>query len=173
MKLHSISLLASLCLALTACGDDSDSNTDTTAGATTAPTTSAGDTAAETAAEDTVQGDDGMDTMMADSGGTNSCQPVDKTCAEACSQLYDCGVEAGCMFTGDADEKMTFTAGCEANPLCDASATAVNECNCAATVETIKSLSTDFTDSCDNGISAGTGGSDGSGGSGGSGSTGA
>ncbi|MBL4683934.1 MAG: hypothetical protein JKY37_05050 [Nannocystaceae bacterium] len=168
MKLHSISLLASLCLALTACGDDSDSNTDTTVGATTAPAT--GDS--DTAAEDTMQGDDGMDTMMVDSGGTNSCQPVDKTCPQACSQLYDCGVEAGCMFTGDAAEKMAFTAGCEANPLCDASAAAVNECDCAMTVATISSLSMDFTDSCENGISAGTGSSGGSGDSGGGSSTG-
>jgi hypothetical protein len=151
MKIQSISLIAPMLLALTACGGDDSGSNDTT-GVTTAATTTATDTGTATTPGT------GDTAPATDSGDTSSCMPVEKTCMQGCEQLYDCGVEnSNCMFTGEADEKTAFVDACIVNPLCDTLVNLVNECDCAATVMTISGASTDFADSCANGISAGTG----------------
>ena len=169
MKIQSLSLIASALFVFTACPGDDSGTSDTTGQmptTTDTPTTDGSATDTGTATTPTT-------TSPEDStgGDTSSCEPAMKTCMQACEQLYDCGVEDGnCMFTGDDEEKKTFVDNCVINPLCDASAAAVNECDCAGTITVIKGLYPEFTDSCDNGISGGSGtdsgGSDTGGGSG-------
>jgi hypothetical protein len=158
MKIQSISLIAPMLFALTACPGD-DSGSDDTTGATTAPTTG-GDDGATTVATTSPTTTNTTQTT-ADSSGDGmdtGCVPAMKTCMEGCEALYDCGAEDGnCMFTGDQAEKDTFVEGCVENPLCDTLVNLVNECDCASTVNTIKGASADFTDACDNGISGGSG----------------
>lgn len=96
-----------------------------------------------------------VDTGMFDTGdssGTAGCIPQMLDCPSSCGALYDCGVEAGCMFSGDPVERQAFVDNCVLNPLCDAAAPAVNTCDCAGTVQTFQGLSPEFTEVCDNGF---------------------
>ncbi len=168
MKIQSISLIASALFVFTGCPGD-DSGTEDTTGQT--PTTTDTPTTDGSATDTGTATTPGTDTTPADStgGDTSSCVPVMKTCMQACEQLYDCGVEnSNCMFTGDDAEKKTFVDACVENPLCDVSAAAVDECDCAGTIEVISGLSTDFADSCVNGIGGGSGTDSGGSDSGGS-----
>jgi hypothetical protein len=157
---------ASLALLVTAaaCGDD---ETGTTSGPA-----STGAGATSTTASSTATGMGGGDVCAL----TGAADPAD--CAEACSDLYDCGaLECGGMtncagFSGAAAEKTAFVG--DANGGCIATCTGqmalialIDPASCDTTVAAIKGASGDFADVCDNGF--GTGGSGGMGGMGGGG----
>lgn len=109
-------------------------------------------------------GENGGGPSTGDAGG-----PAALTCADACSLLYDCGVEGeNCPgFTGDLAEKAAFvgdeTGGCI--QWCNDQPALINLVeqddpgdNCESAVATLKSVSPDFADLCDNGFSQKGGG---------------
>ena len=82
------------------------------------------------------------------------------TCEEACSALYDCGLQADangmqlCQgFTGAAREKnqfvMTCVDPCNTNP---ALLAIIDPSDCPGTISTLKMVSPDFSSACDVGL---------------------
>jgi hypothetical protein len=136
-------LLAGASVAAVACSDDSDSTTSTTA--TTATSTST--------------------TTSTASGGGNSGEV---TCEQACTDLYNCGLEKDgaaqlCAGFKGGDEAATFVNGtmsngcaasCEEQPALKA---LVKSDDCKGTISALKGINPQFKDVCDNGLSSGSG----------------
>ncbi|MBL9028206.1 MAG: hypothetical protein JNL21_38795 [Myxococcales bacterium] len=151
-------------LTVVACGDDegsggSGTTTSSTTGSTGSSSTKSTTTGGTTTGSTTSTG--GMACALPD-----TTAPAD--CAEACSDLYDCGAltcmgDTLCAFDGSAAEKDLWTNGTDMNG-CLATCAAnmalvaiIDPGDCAQTVTTLKTLNATFADSCDNGIGAGGG----------------
>jgi hypothetical protein len=137
-----IAIVGSLALFTAAACSDDDTSTTTN---TTTTTTATGTTTTTTGG-------------MGGGGGNGIAE-----CVEACSTLYDCGLEMDgadqlCPgFTGAAAEKEAFVgdadggcvANCQAQPLLKGF---IDGDNCPSTIDTIKGVSDAFENVCDNGF---------------------
>lgn len=152
-------------LTVVACGDDEGSG----GSGTTTSSTSTGGTSST---KSTSTGMTTTTTGSTTSTGGMACALPDTTapadCAEACSDLYDCGAltcmgDTLCAFDGSAAEKDLWTNGTDMNGCLATCAenmalvAIINPGDCSQTVTTLKTLNATFADSCDNGIGAGGG----------------
>ena len=154
-------------LTVVACGDDEGSG-GSGGSTTTTSTTGTGSTTTGTGSTTT-----GTTTSTTSTGGM-ACALPDPTpppagdCAEACSDLYDCGAltcmgSTLCMFDGSAAEKDLWLNGSN-NDGCLATCAAnmalvavINPGDCAQSVTTLKTLNATFADTCDSGLGQGGG----------------
>lgn len=151
-------------LTVVACGDDEGSGG---SGTTTSSTT--GSTGSSSTKSTTTGG---TTTGSTTSTGGMACALPDTTapteCAEACSDLYDCGalecngapVCAG--FSGDAAEKAAFVGDADGGCIqgCMAQMALINLVdpgNCSQTLTQLKPLNPSLADVCDNGFGGGAG----------------
>ncbi len=169
MKIKLVGTLAVLSgLTVIACGDDSSDGSGGSATTSTSVSTSTSTSSKSTSTSTSVSTSTSTSSSSSSGGGCalpDTTAPT--TCAEACSDLYDCGALT-CMggsicdgFSGDAAEKTSFVGdanggciqGCMAQM---ALISVIDPSNCESTVSTIKTLNAEFGTVCDNGFGGGS-----------------